>query len=94
VSVVAGNVRGMETQSLIDVELAMLEFERQRWKYVGAKETAILDQFGMTATRYYQALNSLIDRPQALAADPTLVNRLRRLRDARKAQRSTRRIPA
>ena len=46
----------------------------------GAKETAIRDRFGVTPTRYYQVLNALVDRPDALALDPLLVRRLRRLR--------------
>ena len=58
----------------------ILEFERQWWKYAGAKETAIRESFDMSATRYYQVLNALIDRPEALAADPLLVRRLRRMR--------------
>ncbi|MGB0963140.1 MAG: DUF3263 domain-containing protein, partial [Mycobacterium sp.] len=28
-------------------------------------------------TRYYQVLNALVDRPEALASDPMLVKRLR-----------------
>ncbi len=31
----------------------------------------------MSATRYYQVLNALVDKPEALAADPLLVKRLR-----------------
>lgn len=77
---------------LDDRDRAIFEFERQWWKYPGAKESAILDRFGMTATRYYQVLNALIDRPEALAADPMLVRRLRRLRDARARQRSPQRL--
>ena len=46
----------------------------------------------MSSTRYYQVLNSLIDNPAALAADPMLVKRLRRLRAARQRQRSARRL--
>jgi hypothetical protein len=46
----------------------------------------------MSATRYYQALNALIDRPAALSADPMLVKRLRRLRAARQRARSARRL--
>lgn len=42
-------------------------------------------------TRYYQVLNALIDTPEALAFDSLTVNRLRRLRDERAAQR---RIPS
>jgi hypothetical protein len=70
----------------------ILAFERQWWKYAGAKEQAIRELFGMSATRYYQVLNSLIDRPEALAHDPMLVKRLRRLRATRQRQRSARRL--
>jgi hypothetical protein len=70
----------------------ILAFERQWWKYAGAKEQAIRDLFGMSATRYYQVLNALIDTPEALAADPMLVKRLRRLRASRQRQRSARRL--
>jgi hypothetical protein len=65
----------------------MLTFERQWWRRPGAKETAIRNQFGVTPTRYYQVLNALVDRSEALAADPLLVRRLRRLRSARQRQR-------
>jgi hypothetical protein len=70
----------------------ILEFERQWWKYAGAKEQAIRDLFDMSATRYYQVLNALIDNPAALAADPMLVKRLRRMRAARQRARSARRL--
>ena len=68
------------------------EVERQWWKYAGAKEQAVREQFDMSATRYYQVLNALIDRPEALEVDPLLVRRLRRLRAARQRQRSARRL--
>ena len=71
-------------------EHEMLAFERQWWRYAGAKEEAIRERFGMSATRYYQVLNALVDRPEALAADPLLVRRLRRMRGARHRQRSGR----
>ena len=70
----------------------ILAFERQWWKYAGAKEQAIRELFDMSATRYYQVLNTLIDRPEALAHDPMLVKRLRRLRSARQRARSARRL--
>jgi hypothetical protein len=70
----------------------ILAFERQWWKYAGAKEQAIKELFDMSATRYYQVLNQLIDTPEALAADPMLVKRLRRLRASRQRQRSARRL--
>ena len=77
---------------LSERDRAILEFERQWWKYAGAKESAVREQFDMSATRYYQVLNALIDRPEALAADPLLVRRLRRLRSQRQRQRSARRL--
>ncbi|CAA9351776.1 MAG: FIG00822394: hypothetical protein [uncultured Frankineae bacterium] len=70
----------------------VLAFERQWWKYAGAKEAAIKDLFDMSATRYYQVLNTLIDKPEALVADPMLVKRLRRLRATRQRTRSARRL--
>lgn len=73
-------------------EREMLVFERQWWRYAGAKEQAISKQFETSATRYYQALNNLIDRPEALAADPMLVKRLRRLRSGRQRARAARRL--
>ena len=73
-------------------EREMLVFERQWWRYAGAKEQAIRERFETSATRYYQALNNLIDRPEALAADPMLVKRLRRLRSGRQRARAARRL--
>ena len=70
-------------------EREVLAFERQWWKYAGAKEQAIRELFDMSATRYYQVLNALVDRPAALEADPLLVRRLRRLRAARGQRRSS-----
>jgi hypothetical protein len=65
-------------------DLDMLVFERQWWRRAGAKEAAIRSRFGVPPTRYYQALNVLVDRPAALAADPLLIGRLRRLRTAKR----------
>ncbi|WP_028474104.1 DUF3263 domain-containing protein [Nocardioides alkalitolerans] len=79
------------TTALDERDVAILEFERKWWKYVGAKEEAIRAEFDMSAVRYYQVVTALIDRPEALEHDPLLVRRLRRLRDARQKQRSARR---
>ena len=77
---------------LADRDRAILEFERQWWRYAGAKEQAVRDLFEMSATRYYQVLNALIDRPEAMAHDPMLVRRLRRLRSSRQRARSAHRL--
>ena len=81
-----------ETGSLSERDRGILDFERQWWKFAGAKESAVREKFDMSSTRYYQVLNALIDRPEALAHDPLLVRRLRRLRAARQRQRSARRL--
>ncbi len=78
--------------TLSDRDRRILEFERQWWKYAGAKEQAIRDLFDMSGTRYYQLLNGLIDSPDALAFDPMLVKRLRRMRATRQRARSARRL--
>src|ERR1700710_2428427 len=73
---------------LTEREREILAFERQWWRYAGAKEQAVREMFDMSATRYYQVLNALIDRPDALSFDPMLVKRLRRMRAARTRARS------
>jgi hypothetical protein len=76
--------------SLTDLETRILEFERNWWRFAGAKEVAIKELFDLTAPRYYQLLNDLIDRDDALEASPMLVKRLRRLREARMQARTAR----
>ena len=70
----------------------ILAFERQWWKYAGAKEQAIRELFDLSATHYYQILNALIDTEHGLAHDPMLVKRLRRLRTSRQRARTARRL--
>ncbi|MCP2164827.1 DUF3263 domain-containing protein [Goodfellowiella coeruleoviolacea] len=77
---------------LTDRERAILAFERQWWKFAGAKEQAIRELFDMSATRYYQVLNGLIDKQEALAADPMLIKRLRKQRAIRQRARAARRL--
>jgi hypothetical protein len=76
--------------ALSDQEMRILAFERNWWRSPGAKEQEILDALGMTATRYYQLLNELIDRQEALMFDAALVTRLRRQRAKRNRLRSAR----
>ena len=73
--------------NLSDLEIRMLDFERQWWKFAGTKDAAIKEHFEMPAKKYYEILNSLIDRDDALATSPLLVKRLRRLREARLERR-------
>jgi len=82
----------LDVATLSERDEQVLAFERQWWKYAGAKEQAIRELFDMSATRYYQVLNALIDSPAALAHDPMLVKRLRRMRSTRQRARSARRL--
>lgn len=73
-------------------DAAILDFEESWFTAEVPKEQAIMEHFSMSATRYYQQLNTLIDRPEALGYKPLLVKRLRRLRSQRQAERSARRL--
>ena len=86
--------RIQEATGFGDSEAKILEFERFWWKYAGAKERAIKENLGMSATRYYQLLNQIIDMPEAVAYDPILVKRLQRLRSFRQRERVARRAGA
>jgi hypothetical protein len=76
--------------TLTEADRRILVFERGWWRFPGAKEREILEVFGIPATRYYQVLNELIDRPEAAEFDPALVARLRRQRTRRRRMRSAR----
>jgi hypothetical protein len=77
-------------EHLAQRDLAVLAFERQWWKYAGAKEEAIRREFGISPTVYYQQRSAHTDHPAARAPDPMLVRRLQRQRSARRQQRAAR----
>ncbi len=79
---------------LSELDIKMLDFERSWWKHAGVKEQAIKERFDMSATRYYQLLNELLEQPAAMAHDPILVKRLKRLRVYRQRQRVARLLGA
>jgi hypothetical protein len=79
---------------LTEQEIHILDFERSWWKHAGVKEQAIKERFSMSATRYYQVLNELLENPAALEHDPILVKRLKRLRTYRQRQRVARLLGA
>jgi hypothetical protein len=74
--------------ALSERDMRLLAFERGTWRTAGAKEQAIVEVLGISATRYYQLLNELIDSPDALKFDPVLVKRLRAQRARRQRVRS------
>lgn len=79
---------------LTDRDRQILDFERSWWKHAGVKEQAIKDRFDMSATRYYQMLNDILEKPAALEYDAILVKRLKRLRTYRQRQRVARLLGA
>jgi hypothetical protein len=81
-------------EELTQRDLDILDFERSWWKHAGVKEQAIKERFDMSATRYYQLLNELLEQPAAMAHDPILVKRLKRLRVYRQRQRVARLLGA
>ncbi|MFL6022448.1 MAG: DUF3263 domain-containing protein [Marmoricola sp.] len=66
----------------------ILDFERQWWRYAGAKAVEIERQLGMTPVEFYRELNVVIDLPAAMELDPTLVRRLQRARTLRRRRRA------
>lgn len=81
-----------DMSGLDDRGKAILDFEREWWRYAGAKEQAIREHFDLSPTSYYRTLNDLIDREEALAYDAMLVKRLRRMRASRQRQRAAARV--
>ena len=81
-------------EELSEQDKRILDFERSWWKHAGVKEQAIKDHFEMSATRYYQILNEVLEKTAALDYDPILVKRLKRLRVYRQRQRVARLLGA
>ncbi|SDX06781.1 Protein of unknown function [Amycolatopsis xylanica] len=88
----SGEGQAEPIEGLSPREVEVLAFERQWFRYAGAKEQAIREKFGLSPTRYYQVLNQLLEKQEALQADPMLVKRLRKMRAARQRTRSARRL--
>ncbi|AVV47419.1 DUF3263 domain-containing protein [Streptomyces sp. ID05-04B] len=83
----AGRERRAEEDGLGVRERGILALERRGFPGPGAKERAIREELDLAPVRYYQLLNALLDDPRALAHDPVTVNRLRRVREARRTER-------
>ncbi|HTW98310.1 MAG TPA: DUF3263 domain-containing protein [Acidimicrobiales bacterium] len=67
-------------------ERAVIDFERSWWVADArrTKQEAIRTSLGLSPTRYYAVLESLVGSSAALAYDPLLIHRLRRRRDQRR----------
>ncbi|MEI7592457.1 MAG: DUF3263 domain-containing protein [Actinomycetes bacterium] len=73
---------------LTERDRSILDFERSWWTESGSKEAAIRERFELSAARYYQILNELLESDEAYEYDPLVVRRLRRLRDRRRRARN------
>ena len=78
---------GQSLHVLSDSERAILAFEGTWWTHQGEKDALVQERFGLAPDRYAAVLAELIDRPDALEADPLVVRRLRRLRDRNRRAR-------
>jgi hypothetical protein len=72
---------------LTERDRAILDFESSWWSESAPKEQLIRERFELSATRYYQILNELLEMPEAHEYNPLVVRRLRRLRDRRRKAR-------
>ncbi len=75
---------------LTEHQQAILDFERQWWRYSGGKAVEIEQHLDLTPVAYYRELNLIIDLPAALRYDPTLVRRLQRARTLTRRRRFAR----
>ncbi len=66
---------------------AMIEFEASWFTYDGDRHDIIRARFACSVEDYNLELNRVIDDPAALAIDPLVVRRLRRLRERRRRAR-------
>lgn len=77
--------------ALDELELAVLALEAAHPRHSARKDELIRRELGLTATRYYRILGTLVETPAALEHDPVLVSRLRRIQQTRAEQRAARR---
>lgn len=77
------DTREPSERELPERDARILDFEARSWPHAGAKEEAIRVELGLSAARYYQLLNAVIDTPAAIRRDPMLSNRVRGMRENR-----------
>lgn len=82
-SVAAGTVATM----LSVKDHMRLRLAGARYRHPAQRDTDALEQLGETPTTFWLRVDQLLDDPDAFAAEPQVVGRLRRLRDARAAAR-------
>jgi hypothetical protein len=87
IGVPRGQHRALMQIELTERERAMLDFEREWWRFDGRKDDQIRARFDLSPSSYYRALQALIEMDAASEYDPLSVKRLRRQRDQRRRVR-------
>lgn len=64
-------------------DLAILRFAGEWWADAAAKEQAMRERFGLEPVRFYQRVAVLVFEPAAVAAEPLICGRLRRIQERR-----------
>ena len=62
---------------LTDQQKAMLDLAGETFKHAGSLDSAAMERFGMTPTRYWQEVNQLIQTEAAVAYQPATVAQLK-----------------
>jgi Protein of unknown function (DUF3263) len=73
--------------ALSERDAEILDVERTWWTISGTKEALVRERLGMSLSTYRKLLGGLLDDPDALAHDPLVVRRLRRVREQRRRAR-------
>ena len=73
--------------ALSDRDRAILEFEQGWWLEPGTKEAAIRARLDLSPSRYRELLYELLDDPEAMAFDPLVIRRVRRIRERNRKAR-------
>lgn len=63
---------------MTDIEMAILDFEREWWRHAGAKDREVSHRWGISASEYDRLLVAIAVRPEAMAYDALTVRRIRR----------------
>jgi hypothetical protein len=63
---------------MTDIEMAILDFEREWWRHAGARDEEVSRRWGMSASEYHRRLMAIAVRSEAMAYDPLTERRIRR----------------
>ena len=73
--------------ALSDRDRAILDFERGWWLEPGTKEAALRARLDLSPSRYRELLYALVDSSDAMAFDPLVGRRVRKVRERNRKAR-------